>query len=155
MAILNSAIYTAQTQAGTKGFGGRASAANVSAVLLWATFTYTATGSETSGDTINFGRLTEGSVVIPALCRLSTDGLAGTSTAITKIGDGGSDNRYSATSVAVVSAGSTALTASNGQMVTPVGVPDGYETITGVITHSGAPTAGKKLVLNVAYYSVV
>jgi hypothetical protein len=153
MAILNSAIYTKQTQAGTKGFGGRASGSDVSAALCSATFTYTVTGSEVTGDTINFGRLTEGVIVIPGLCRISSDGIGGTG-AITKIGDGGVDNRYSGTSVAVASAGSTALTPTNGQAVTPVGVPDGYETITGVLTFSSAITTGKKITLHVIYQTI-
>jgi len=153
MAILNSTIYTQQTQAGTKGFGGRASAVNVSGAMCYATFTYTVTGSETTADTINFGRLPEGAVVIPGLCRISSDGIGGTG-AITKIGDGGVDNRYSSTSVAVASAGSTAFTPTNGQVVTPVGVPDGYETITGVLTFSSAITTGKKITLNMVYHTV-
>jgi hypothetical protein len=153
MATKNSAIYTQQTQA-IRGFGSRASAANVSAIIMWATFTYTVDGTETTGDTINFGRLPAGAVVVPALARISTDGIGGTG-AITKLGDGADDDRYSAISVAVASAGSTAVTTTNAQAVTPVAVPEGYETLTGVLTFSTAITVGKKITLFVPYLSTV
>jgi hypothetical protein len=153
MAILNSTIYTQQTQAGTKGFGNRAAGSAVSAALCAATFTYTVTGAEVTADTINFGRLPEGAVVIPALCRISSDGIGGTG-AITKIGDANDDDRYSATSVAVASAVSTAVTPVNAQAVTPVGVPEGFDTITGVLTFASAITTGKKITLHLVYQVV-
>jgi hypothetical protein len=153
MAIKNSAIYTAQTQA-IKGFGSRASAANVSAMLMFATFTYTVDGTETTGDTINFGYLPEGVIVVPALSRVSSGGTGGTG-AITEIGDPLDPNRYSATSIAVASAVSTAVTTTNAQAVSPVGVPVGGETITGTLTFASALTVGSKITLSLAYLSVV
>lgn len=153
MAIKNSAIYNQQTQA-IRGFGGRASAALVSPVLMVATFTYTVDGTETTGDTINFGRLPAGVVVVPALARVSSDGTGGTG-AITKLGDTLDDDRYSATSIAVASAVSTAVTTTNDQAVSPVGVPEGGEIITGVLTFASAITVGKKITLTLPYLSTV
>lgn len=154
MAIKSSAIYTSQTQAGATGFGSRASAANVSAILMWATFTYTVDGTETTGDTINFGRVPAGVTVVPALARVSSDGTGGTG-AITKLGDAGDDDRYSASSIAVASAASTAVTTTNAQAVTPAAVAEGNETITGVLTFSSAITVGKKITLFLPYLSTV
>lgn len=156
MATLNSALYTAQAQSGAVGFGSRASGSAVSAMLLIMTATYTCTGSEADGDLINVGILPEGSVVVPDQCRISTDGTGGTGSAISKLGDAGDDDRYSATSVAVASAASTAVTTVNGQAVTPVGVPLGYETIIATYAlSSGNTTAGKKITFRIAYTSTV
>jgi hypothetical protein len=154
MATLNSAIYTKQAQTGGKGFGSRASGADVSATMRWATFTYTVTGLEVTGDTINFGILPSSVYVSPELARISSDGIGGTG-AITKIGDPLVDNRYSATSVAVAAAVSTAVTPTNGQVVTPVLVAEGNETITGVLTFATAITVGKKIVLRLPYLTVI
>jgi hypothetical protein len=154
MAILNSAIYTAQTQA-IKGFGSRASAANVSAAVAVATFTYTVlgagvTGAETTGDTIYLGRLPANAVVQAANIRVSTDGIGGTG-AITQIGDNGLATRYSSTSIAVASAVSTLATATNAQVVTPVAVAEGNEILTATLTFASAITAGTKITFFVPY----
>lgn len=153
MATKNSAIYTQQTQA-IRGFGGRASAALVTPVLMVATFTYTVDGTETTGDTINFGRLPAGVTPIPRLGSVSSDGTGGTG-AITKIGDAGDDDRYSATSIAVASAAVTAITSTNAQAVSPAAVAEGYETITGVLTFASALTVGKKITLSLPFLSTV
>jgi hypothetical protein len=71
--------------------------------------------------------------------------------AITKLGDAADDDRYSATSIAVASAVSTAVTTVNAQAVTPVAVAEGNETITGVLTFASEITVGKKITLLVAY----
>ena len=149
MAIKNSAIYTQQTQA-IKGFGNRASAANVSSAVTAATFTYTVDGTETTLDTIYFGRLPAGAVVQAGQIRVSTDGLVGTSS-LTKIGDNGLATRYSSTSITLTSAATTLATPTNAQVVTPVAVAEGNEILTGELTFSSALTVGKKITLFVPY----
>ncbi len=149
MAIKNSAIYTAQTQA-IKGFGSRASGANVTADVAAASFTYTVDGTETTLDTIYFGRLPAGAVVQAGQIRVSTDGLVGTSS-LTKIGDNGLATRYSSTSITLTSAASTLATATNAQVVTPAAVAEGNEILTGELTFSSALTVGKKITLFVPY----
>jgi hypothetical protein len=149
MAIKNSAIYTQQTQA-IKGFGSRASAANVTSAVTAATFTYTVDGTETTLDTIYFGRLPAGAVVQAGQIRVSTDGLVGTSS-LTKIGDNGLATRYSSTSITLTSAASTLATATNAQVVTPAAVAEGNEILTGELTFSSALTVGKKITIFVPY----
>lgn len=149
MAIKNSAIYTAQTQA-IKGFASRASGANVTAAVAAASFTYTVDGTETTLDTIYFGRLPANAVVQAGQIRVSTDGLVGTSS-LTKIGDNGVAARYSSTSITLTSAASTLATATNAQVVTPVAVAEGNEILTGELTFSSALTVGKKITIFVPY----
>lgn len=149
MATKNSAIYVQQAQA-IKGFGNRAAASLVSAVLLVARFTYTVDGTETTGDTLNLGNLPANATVIASEIRVASDGTGGTG-AITKIGDAGDDDRYVATSIAVASAVATLATSTNAQAVTPVAVAEGNETLTAVLTFSSAITVGKKITFFVPY----
>lgn len=154
MAIKSTATYTLQAQTGGKGFGSRSSSADVSATMRWATLAYIVDGTETTGDTINFGMLPVGVIVVPDLMKISSDGIGGTG-AVTKIGDTLDDDRHSATSVAVASAVSTVVTPVNAQVVTPVAVAYGGEAITGVLTFATAITTGKKITLRVPYLTVI
>jgi len=119
--------------------------------VFYATAKYTCTGSETSGDVINVISLPIGATILADLSKIITDGTGGTSVAITKIGDAGDDDRYTATSVTVTSAAITAVTSTNAQAVTPYVIAAGNETIKATVTHSGAPTAGKFIVFRLAY----
>lgn len=107
--------------------------------------TYTVTGSEATGDQIPVVVLPIGAQLIPESVRVSTDGAAGTSTAIAKLGDAGDDDRYSATAITITGAvTATAVTATNAITLTPyVVATEANRTVLATITHAGAPTAGK------------
>ncbi len=120
--------------------------------VRYATAIYTATAAELTGDIISILDLPIGSVVLPDLCKVMTDGVGGTG-AITTLGDAGSINRYSATSIAVASSGINAVTGTNAIAVAnpPYRVVAGNETLKATLTLSTALTAGKLIVFRIAY----
>jgi hypothetical protein len=155
MPTFSSALYTQQLHA-QKGFGGRASGLNVTSQLMFLVSTYTTTGTEVANDLINVGLLPAGVVVVPDMCRVSTDGIGGTGATVATLGDALDDDRYSATAVAVVSAGSSLFTGVNAQLVAPVAVPEGGEIIRAKIgLSSGSITAARRLTFTIAYRSTV
>ena len=154
MAIKSTPVFTRQAQSGARGFGSRASSADVSASMRWATFTYTVDGLEVSGDTINFGMLMGGVIVIPDMAKISTDGVGGTA-AINTLGDNLVPTRYSATPTAVATAGSIYVTPTNAQLVVPVAVIETNETLIGSLTFASPLTVGKKIVLRIPYLTVI
>lgn len=117
-----------------------------------ATAIYTVTGNETTADLIAILSLPIGAVVIPDLCKVSSDGIGGTG-AITQIGDAASAARYSATSIAVASAVTTAVTTTNAIAVAnpPYQVVAGNETILATLTFATAITVGKLIVFRIVY----
>ena len=120
---------------------------SVTGELMEFSGTYTCTGAEASGDVIPLVKLPIGAILRPSLMRVSTDAIGGTSAVFTKIGDAGDDDRYSATSLALTAAQTeTAVTPTNAIAVTPFQVDtEANRAILATMTHSGAPTAGKKI----------
>jgi hypothetical protein len=155
MAIKNSALYTQQAQV-VGGFGARASAASVTAMVMFMHATYTCDGTELANDLINIGILPEGAIAIPDLFRVSTDGVGGTGATVATIGDPLDDDRYSATAVPISGVASVGVTQTNAVAVTPVAVPLGGEVIQAKLgLASGAFTVGKKISFRIAYRSTV
>jgi len=114
--------------------------------------TYTATGTEVAADTIAICKLPVGAVVVPHDCRYAYAAMGGTGTALASLGDAGSANRYSSTSVAVTSAGTVAVTPTNAIALTPYEIEAGNETILATLAlTSGTITAGQKITFWIAY----
>ena len=115
--------------------------------------TYTCTGAEVTADVIPLIKLPIGAILRPGSVRISTDAVGGTSVVFSKIGDAGDDDRYTATSVALTAAGTElSLTLVNANVVAPFTIDSAAnQTVLGTMTHSGAPTAGKKIVIRGLY----
>lgn len=115
--------------------------------------TYTCTGAEVTGDIVPLFKLPIGAILIPKEMFVSTDAVGGTSVVFSKIGDAGDDDRYSATSVALTAAQTdTQVTPTNAIAVTPFTVDtEANQTVLATMTHSGAPTAGKKIFVRARY----
>jgi len=114
---------------------------------------YTTTGAEAASDIIDVTDIPIGAVVIPELSRVACEASGGTGTAISKIGDASDDDRYSATSIALTSAATTAVTpavATSVTLRTPVTSTTKRIKAT-VALSSGSVTAGKKVVFTIAY----
>lgn len=115
--------------------------------------TYTCTGAEVTADVIPLFKLPIGAILRPGTMRISTDAIGGTTAVFTQIGDAGSANRYSSTSIPLTAAQTeTAVTPTNAIAVTPFVVDTAAnQTVLATMTHAGAPTAGKKIVVRALY----
>jgi hypothetical protein len=115
------------------------------------TGTYTCTGSELTGDTLPLFKLPIGASLREMY--VSTDGVGGTSVIFSEIGDAGDADRYATTDIALTAAGvETKMTARATNALAPFAVDTAAnQTVTGTITHGGAPTAGKVIVLRASY----
>jgi hypothetical protein len=113
---------------------------------------YTATGTEVAADLIAIGKLPVGAVLLPHDCRYSYQAMGGTGTALSQLGDATTANRYSSTSVAITSAGTTAVTPTAAIALTPYEIEAGNETIFATLAlSSGTMTAGQKISFLLAY----
>lgn len=148
MANLNTDIYAGQIG----NVGGRPEGQRVTGDVLFLQALYTTTGAEAAADVINIGLLPIGAIIIPHLSRVSCEALGGTGTAISKIGDAADDDRYSATSIAVTSAASTAVTPVAGGETSLYKVISETNVLKATVAlSSGSVTAGKKLLFLIAY----
>ena len=143
---------TYQKQASTNP-GARPSGQVVSGTVVEFFGTYTVTGAEVTGDTVPLIKLPIGAILRPSSVRISTDAIGGTTAVFTQIGDAGSAGRYSGTSIPLTAAQTeTAVTPTNAIAVTPFAVDTAAnQTVVATMTHAGAPTAGKKIVVRGEY----
>lgn len=119
---------------------------------LYAEPIYTCTGAEAAGDVIQLVGLPIGSKVVADNIKVITDGVGGTTSTVASIGDAGSASRYSATAVAIVSAGINAVTAVNGIVLTPYAIAAGNEIVTATLgLASGSYTALKLIKFRIPY----
>lgn len=142
------ATFKTDIQTGQTGFAvSRPEGEKVTGEVMFAQAEWTVpTTTVTTGDTIEIITLPVGAIVIPELSRTNTDGLGGTTPAISKIGDSADDDRYTATSQAVLSAGANAWTPNVTASVVPrYVVTKDTNVLIATLTHGGAPTAGKKI----------
>ncbi len=128
----------------------RVEGSKVSGLLRFAYARYTTTAAEVTADTINVVSLPIGARVIPHLCRVTSDGTGGTG-AITKIGDAGDDDRYTATSIAVASAINSAVTPAALVGATSYEIASGNETVVATLTLATTLTAAKVIDFHIAY----
>lgn len=114
---------------------------------------YTATGLEANGDIIDIGDIPEGAVVIPEESRIASEACGGTGSAIATVGDSADADRYSATSVALTSAATAALTpAIATSIIVRTAATAATKTIKAAFAlSSGAMTAGKKVVFTIVF----
>lgn len=148
------ATFKTDVQAGQTGFArDRVEGQKVTGEVRFAEATWTVPSTAvTTGDTIEVVTLPVGAVVIPELSRTNSEGLGGTTVAISKIGDAADDDRYTASSVAVVSAGSTAWTPAQATSVVPrYATTQDTSVVLATLTHGGAPIAGKRLSFLIAF----
>lgn len=126
-------------------------AAHVGRALQIRESRYTMTGAEAAGDVINIMNLPVGAQVKPELCRVINEAVGGTGTALSKIGDVGDDDRYSATSISLTSAASTGVTPV-GALTNAYVIQAGNETLKATVAlSSGNTTAGKIVIFQIAY----
>lgn len=123
----------------------------VSGDIAEITGTYTILGTEASGDVLPLFKLPIGAVLRDMY--VTTDGVGGTSVLFSEIGDAGDADRYATTDIALTAAAiETKMTARNTNALAPYAVASAAnQTVTGTITHSGAPTAGKLIVIRAQY----
>lgn len=113
---------------------------------------YTMTGSEAANDLIAICSLPVGARLMVDLCRVSSEACGGTGTAIATLGDIGDDDRYSATSISLTSAATTAVTPTAAIGLTPYSIAAGNEIIYGKLAlSSGSTTAGKLVRFRIVY----
>ncbi len=116
------------------------------------TATYTTTGNEADGDVLEIGDLPVGAQLLPSLSRVVSEGVGGTTATIAKLGDADNDDRYSATAIALTSAGIVAVTATNAIALEPFTVTPDTQRIKGVLgLASGSFTASKKVRVELIY----
>lgn len=151
-ALLGTDLYQKQA-ASPKNPAARPNGQSVSGELVEFSAKYTILGSETSGDTLPIVTLPIGAILRPSSMQVSTDGVGGTSVVIASIGDAGSATRYSSTSVALTTAATnTAVTEAAANALAPYAIAsEANRTVVATITHSGAPTAGKLIVIRGLY----
>lgn len=148
------ATFKTDVQAGQTGLAAkRVEGQKVTGQIVWAEATWTVPAETvTSGDNIEIVTLPIGAIVYPELSRTITEGLGGTTVAIPKIGDSADDDRYTAASAAVVSAGNTAWTPNSAASVVPrYAVTKDTNVLIANLTHAGAPTAGKRVQWLIAF----
>ena len=123
----------------------------VSGDIAEITGTYTVLGTETSGDTLPLFKLPIGAILRAMF--VSTDAIGGTSALFSEIGDAGDADRYATTDIPLTAAQTeTAMAMTNAIAVTPYVIATAAnQAVTGTITHSAAPTAGKKIVIRAQY----
>jgi hypothetical protein len=101
---------------------------------------------------VNVITLPVGAVVLPENCRYAYEASGGTGTAISTLGDAGDDDRYSATSVTITSAGTTAVTPVTDRVLTRYEVTASTNTVIAKLgLSSGSVTAGKKIKFVIGY----
>jgi len=151
MATVKTDTYTSQSAASVRNslIPGK----TITGEVLYATATYTATGSEAADDVVQVVQLPVGAQVIPDLCKLTTDGVGGTTATVAKLGDASDDDRYSATAIGITSAATnTAFTATNAIALTPFTITEATKVVTATLgLASGSFTAGKKVRFRIAY----
>ena len=149
MATFNSAQYTKQADG---KLSNRVEGNLVTGDIRVAEATYTTAGTEAANDLVNVITLPVGAVVLSELCRYAYEAAGGTGTAIATLGDAGDDDRYSATSVAITSAGYTAVTPVSGNVLTRYTVTSTTNTVIAKLgLTSGSVTSGKLVKFVVVY----
>ena len=125
---------------------------------LVADATYITTGLEAAGDLIDIVKLPRGAVVQTARSRVSYEATGGTGTAVSTLGDAIDDDRYSVTSIATTSAGTTAFTPIAANEVNPYATVGATATTAETQTikaklalSSGSVTAGKRIRFEIVY----
>jgi len=115
------------------------------------TGTYTILGTEATNDVLPLFKLPVGAILRDMW--VSTDGVGGTSVIFSEVGDAGNADRYATTDIALTAAGiEIKMTATATQALTPFVIDSAAnQTVTGTITHGGAPTAGKLVVVRAEY----
>lgn len=149
MATFNTAEYTKQADG---RLSNRVEGNLTSGDIRLAETVYTTAGTEAANDLVNVITLPIGAVVLPELCRYAYEASGGTGTAIATLGDAGDDDRYSATSVTITSAGYTAVTPVADRVLTRYAVTSATNTVIAKLgLSSGSVTAGKKVKFVIAY----
>jgi hypothetical protein len=149
MATFNTAEYTKQADG---LLSNRVAGQIASGDIRIAEAVYTTAGTEAASDLVNVITLPIGAVVLPENCRYAYEASGGTGTAISTLGDAGDDDRYSATSVTITSAGTTAVTAVTDRVLTRYAVTASTNTVIAKLgLSSGSVTAGKKIKFVIAY----
>lgn len=123
----------------------------ISGQIVEITGSYTITGSETSGQFLPLFMLPIGAVLRDLW--VSTDGAGGTSVIFSEIGDSADRDRYATVDIALTNAAiETKMTPTATHALTPFEVnSEATQTVTATITHGGAPTAGKLIVVRAQY----
>ena len=112
----------------------------------------TTTAAWAANDLVHIATLPIGSVLIPEECRVSMEACGGTGTAFATLGDDGDDDRYSATSISLTSAATTAVTPTAANALAPYAIAAGNEVIKAkVALSSGTVTAGKLIRVRLTY----
>lgn len=150
MATLKTDVQTAQTTGFAKD---RVEGQKVTGEVRYVEAVYTTTGAEAAADVIEVVTLPVGAIVLPERSSIACEALGGTGTALSKLGDAGDDDRYSATGVVLTAAAHTAVTPA---LATSVLVRTPLTTTTNVLKatvalSSGSVTAGKKIVFLLAF----
>jgi hypothetical protein len=149
MATFNTAEYTKQADG---LLSNRVDGQIASGDTRIAEAVYTTAGTEAAADLVNVITLPVGAVVLPENCRYAYEASGGTGTAISTLGDAGDDDRYSATSVTITSAGTTAVTPVTDRVLTRYEVTASTNTVIAKLgLSSGSVTAGKKIKFVIGY----
>ncbi|MEO6054819.1 MAG: hypothetical protein ABIP97_12480, partial [Chthoniobacterales bacterium] len=129
----------------------RVESLRIGAQPLIATTTYTAINTEAAADTIEICRLPAGAQLLVSKWKVSTDGVGGTGAAVASLGTTGAASAYSSTSIAIVSVGDNAVTATNAEAVTNTVLAVETPILATLALSSGAFTAGKKITFRIEY----
>lgn len=152
MATFNSDLASRQVN---PNLGNRAPGNKATLTLMFLVATYTTVGTEATGDLIRIGQLPPGSIPLPALGRVATDGLGGTAPTI-QFGTAASAGAYTAATSTLVNATNLAMTPVNAQVTGAAGVAEGSEMVVGTLAGiTGTLTAGKKLTVYFPYLALV
>jgi hypothetical protein len=117
-----------------------------------ATFEYKFTGTEASGDFIQFGRLDPGVTVQSDNIKLLSEGIGGTTVTLTALGDQQTANRYTTTAVAATAAGFVAVVPVVATTIPEVTITkDVNDVVQGTLGGTLPATAGKRIWLRVRY----
>lgn len=112
----------------------------------------TTTAAWAAGELVSIASLPIGAVLIPELCRVSSEACGGNGTAFDTIGDAGDDDRYSATPVVLTAAATLVIVPTAAINLTPFAITAGNEVIKAKIgLASGAVTAGKLIRVRLTY----
>lgn len=113
---------------------------------------YKVLATEASGDILKLYQLPAGAVVLPEKTVVFSEGIGGTSVTLTKIGDQGDDDRYSATAVALTAAGIVNVTPAT--FATPpnrVVIDSTNNVLQATLGGTLPATANKRFVVQVTY----
>lgn len=120
--------------------------------IVDALYTVATPSIEQANDLVDIAELPVGAQLIPDLCRVSTDGVGGTTSTIATLGDALDDDRYSASAIAIVSAASSTVTPTNAIMSSPWTITDATKVIKAKLgLASGNYTAGKIIRFRLAF----